>query len=70
VCAMGALASGEQHPLAAIVAEHGAALLSLIRAMANSDDPGPADEGARAEEFGQRPKAPGRYQPIAITIHE
>ncbi|MDT5323409.1 MAG: hypothetical protein QOF25_561 [Mycobacterium sp.] len=67
---MAALTSGEQHPLAAIVVEYGAALLSLIRAMANSDDADSADGGARAGDSEQRSKAPGRYQPIAITIHE
>lgn len=70
LCAMAALTSGEQHPLAAIVVEYGAALLSLIRAMANSDDADSADGGARAGDSEQRSKAPGRYQPIAITIHE
>jgi hypothetical protein len=69
VCAIAAVASGEEHPLAAIVAEHGAALLSLVRAMANSKDTGPADGGTRADRPEQE-KTPGRYQPIPITIHE
>jgi hypothetical protein len=69
VCAIAAIASGEEHPVAAIVVEHGAALLSVVRAMANSKDAGPADGGTRAESPEQE-KTPGTYQPIPITIHE
>jgi hypothetical protein len=69
VCAIVAIASGEEHPLSAIVAEHGAVLLSVVRAMANSKDAGSADGGARAENT-QQEKAPGRYQPIPVTIQE
>ena len=69
VCAITAIASGEEHPVAAILAEHGAALLSVVRAMANSKDAGPADGGTRAESPDQA-QTPGRYQPISITIHE
>lgn len=70
VCAIAAFTSGEEHPLTAIVAEHGAALLSLVRAMANSDDTEPAEANARTEGSGQESKVPGRYQPIPVTIHE
>jgi hypothetical protein len=69
VCAIAAIASGEEHPLAAIVAEHGAALLSVVRAMAKSKDAGPADGGTRTESPDQE-KTPGRYEPIPFTIHE
>jgi hypothetical protein len=70
VCAIGAFASGEEHPLTAIVAEHGAALLSLVRALANSDDAEPAEGNARSEGSEQVSKVPGRYQPIPVTVHD
>jgi hypothetical protein len=69
VCAVAAIAAGEQHPLASVVAEHGAALLAVIRSVADAGDPDPADdaEKARADEPTQ---APSRYQPIPVTLHE
>jgi hypothetical protein len=69
VCAIAAIASGEEHPLAAIVAEHGAALLSVVRAMADSKDAAPADGDTRAGNADPE-KTPGRYQPIPITIRD
>jgi hypothetical protein len=69
VCAIAAIAAGGEHPLAAIVAEHGAALLSVVRAMANSKDAAPSDGGTRAESPDQE-TTPGRYQPIPIIIHD
>jgi hypothetical protein len=70
VCAIVAFASGEEHPLTAIVAEHGAALLSLVRALANSDDAEPAEANARSEGSEQVSKVPGRYQSIPVTLHD
>ena len=35
VCALAALATGEQHPLLTVVADHSLALLDVIRAMVN-----------------------------------
>jgi hypothetical protein len=62
VCAVAAIAAGESHPLTALIGEHSAALLSLIRAMANQDDPDPPDD--------QSPQPPGGYQPIPVTVVE
>ena len=74
VCALAALASGEQHPLLTVVAEHSVALMAMIRAMvADLDSPGPPPDGPSASP-GEGPcaGAPGqtRYQPIPITVEE
>lgn len=68
VCALGAVASGEQHPLLALIAEHGAGFVALIRTLADgggSDSPtdaAPTKEGHAGSS--------GRYQPIPVTIHD
>lgn len=64
VCAVKAVASGEQHPLAAIVAEHGATLLALLQSVASPTE--------AATVPGTEPAAPAsnRYQPIPVTIHD
>ena len=69
VCAIAAIAAGQGHPLATLVAEHGAALLSAVRAMADSKGAAPADGGTRAESPDHE-KPPGRYQSIPITIRD
>jgi hypothetical protein len=43
VCALAALVSGEQHPLLGVLAEHGAALLSVLHSMTDAMD---VDHGA------------------------
>lgn len=60
VCAVAAIAAGETHPLAAIVAEHGAALLAVIRAVATPTEP----------DAEPPPDRPSGYQPIPVTIYE
>lgn len=60
VCAVAAVAAGEPHPLAAIVAEHGAAVLAVVRAVATPGEPD-------AEQPSDRPSG---YQPIPVTIFE
>ena len=74
VCALAALASGEQHPMLTVVAEHSVALMAMIRAMvADLDSSGPPPDGPPASP-GEGPGAgaPGqtRYQPIPITVEE
>lgn len=63
LCALTALAEGEQHPLPTLVAEHGASLLGLIEAMVNSKTP---DDPAGDVNH----PSPSSYQPIAVTIVE
>jgi hypothetical protein len=70
VCAVAALASGEHHPLATLVAEHGAPLLTLLRATAGPDVPAPPDAGAHVTTDDRHSRESGRYKPIPVTIHE
>jgi hypothetical protein len=70
-CATAAIASGEQHPLKTIVAEHGTALLMVLRAVANPDDVNqPPPPEARVDDGDETSPKPGRYQPIPVTIDE
>lgn len=79
VCALAALAAGEQHPLLTVVAEHSVALLAVVRAILEQADggPGPSDppDGPPAPPTdpgpnGSTPPAPGRYQHIPVTVEE
>jgi hypothetical protein len=72
VCALAAVANGEQHPLLTVIADHSVALLAVIRGMVTDPDvtePGVSDPGAPgpgAPEPGAAgpgvtgPGAPGR----------
>ncbi|WAC93612.1 hypothetical protein [Mycobacterium sp. Aquia_213] len=78
VCALAALATGDQHPLLTVIADHSIALLEVIRAIVDDIDrsaqpppDGPPGGGAQADD------APAgdadvrtRYQPIAVTIED
>lgn len=76
VCALAALATGDQHPLITVIADHSIALLEVVRAMLDDIDgaakpppDGPPADGAPA------PEAPDaatrtRYQPIPVTVEE
>ena len=80
VCALAALATGDQHPLLTVVADHSIALLEVIRAMVDDIDrsakpppdgppeggPHPEPDAGAAGDAGVRTS----YQPIAITIEE
>lgn len=68
LCAMAAVASGEQHPLIAVVAEHSAALMTLIRATVNPQPAGAPGGTARPADVDDPPPAPSRYEPIDVTI--
>jgi hypothetical protein len=75
VCGLAALASGEQHPLLTVVAEHSVALLTVIRAIIDdaadtADGPpdGPPPQGPPGGE--PPPSGPGRYQHIPVTVEE
>jgi hypothetical protein len=84
VCALAALATGDQHPLLTIIADHSIALLEVIRAIVDDIDrspkptpPPPPDGppgGAQAESDSGTPEsnadAKTRYQPIPVTIEE
>ncbi len=82
VCALAALATGDQHPLLTVIADHSIALLEVIRAIVDDIDrsakptPQPPPDGppggsahtedAPADDANVRT----RYQPIPVTIEE
>lgn len=80
VCALAALATGDQHPLLTVIADHSIALLEVIRAIVNDIDrsppqppapprgesPGPGSAADAGADTGVR----SRYQPIPVTIEE
>lgn len=84
VCALAALATGDQHPLLTVIADHSIALLEVIRAIVNDIDrsaappPSPDDspgggaatDGDSAAEAGADTDGRSRYQPIPVTIEE
>jgi hypothetical protein len=81
VCALAALASGEQHPLLTVIADHSVALLDMIRRIVDDIDrsaPQPPDDGppdgARPQTDTGGPNgeagAKTRYQPIPVIVEE
>ena len=56
VCALAAVANGEQHPLLTVIADHSVALLAVIRGMVT--DPGVSEPGV-SEPSAPGPGAPG-----------
>jgi hypothetical protein len=79
VCALAALAAGEQHPMLDVIAEHSVALLTVIRAIIENGAQGPTGPGEPPPESpppggpngGEpSPSGPGRYQHIPVTVEE
>jgi hypothetical protein len=76
VCALAALAAGEQHPLLNVIAEHSVALLTVVRAMVDNvpTPPEPPDAPRRPPgddgPDGSPPTGPGRYQHIPVTVED
>lgn len=81
VCAIAAVVTGEQHPLLTVVAEHGVALLDVIRAMVNAMDTGAGSEGGPVGPDpspppgpgpgrAPSPSGPGHYQHIRVTVED
>ena len=74
VCALAALATGDQHPLLTIIADHSIGLLEVIRAIIS--DVSDVDRSAKPPPDGPPdppdPPGPGkaRYQPIPVTVEE
>jgi hypothetical protein len=72
-CALAALATGEEHPLLTVIAEHSVGLLTVVRAVL--EDSGAA---GRQSDPDQPPPDPpevpppgnSRYQHIPITVEE
>jgi len=84
VCALAALATGDQHPLLTVIADHSIALLEVIRGIVNDvNDIGPSAKpppdgppggGVGAEADAGTAAGDGaartRYQPIPVTVEE
>ena len=84
VCALAALATGDQHPLLTVIADHSIALLEVIRGIVNdvsdidtSAKPppdGPPGGGVATEQgAGTTAGDAGtktRYEPIPVTVEE
>jgi hypothetical protein len=74
VCALAALATGDQHPLLTIIADHSISLLEVIRSIIS--DVSDIDRSSKPppEEPPDPPDPPGpaktRYQPIPVTLDE
>ncbi|CAJ1582208.1 hypothetical protein [[Mycobacterium] wendilense] len=73
VCALAALATGEDHPLIGIISEHSVALLEVVRALLDDGEgagasAGPANPAEPPPEPPEPPK--GRYEPIPVTVEE
>ena len=77
VCALAALAAGEQHPLLTVIAEHSVALLAVVRAIIEDtgniapeppQPPAPPNGPPAGDEAP--PPEPGRYQHIHVTVEE
>ena len=80
VCALAALATGDQHPLLSAIADHSIALLEVIRDIVNDMDrsakptpeppDGPPGGGPGAPGDTQDAASRTRYQPIPVTLEE
>ena len=68
VCALAALASGEQHPMLTVIAEHSVALLTVVRAMVDGVESTPNPNRPPPDE--PPPSGPSRYQHIPVTVEE
>jgi len=80
VCALAALATGDQHPLLTVIADHSIALLEVIRAIVDDIDRSPKpppdgppggvttepDAGTNVGDASVKT----RYQPIPVTVEE
>jgi hypothetical protein len=85
VCALAALATGDQHPLLTVVADHSIALLQVIRDIVDDLDrsskptPEPPPDGppgggpgtgTGTDTAATDATAPTRYRPIPVTVEE
>jgi hypothetical protein len=81
VCALAALATGDQHPLLTVIADHSIALLEVIRGIVDDIDrsakpppDGPPGGGVATEQGAGTTVGNGgkktRYEPIPVTVEE
>ena len=74
-CALAALATGEEHPLLSVIAEHSVGLLTVVRAVLEESDAAARQSGTDPDQPPpDPPEVPppgnGRYQHIPITVEE
>lgn len=74
VCALAAVATGEEHPLLTVVADHSVSLLTVLRGLlaesgAAAPEPDP-DPDPAPPPVGGPPSGNGRYQHIPITFED
>jgi hypothetical protein len=67
VCALAALVQGEQHPMLEVIAEHSVALLTVVRAIVDTNGAPPPDGDGPGD--GAPPPA-SRYEHIPISVEE
>jgi hypothetical protein len=72
VCALAALATGDQHPLLTIIAEHSVGLLEVIRGIVDDIDRSSGPPPKPPPDDPPDPPGPAktRYQPIPVTVDE
>ncbi|MDX1893264.1 hypothetical protein [Mycolicibacterium sp. 050158] len=78
VCALGALVTGERHPLLTVIAEHSVALLTVVRAMTDAMDTGqdpaaetgPSGPDPSSPDDDPPPAGPGHYEHIPVTVED
>jgi hypothetical protein len=81
VCALAALATGDQHPLLTVIADHSIALLEVIRGIVDDIDrpakppqDGPPGGGVSTEQGAGATAgdagAKTRYEPIPVYVEE
>ena len=69
VCALAALAQGEQHPMLDVIAEHSVALLTVVRSIVDAEGALPSD-GDGPECGTPQPPPASRYQHIPIAVED
>jgi hypothetical protein len=67
VCALAALAQGEQHPMLDVIAENSLALMAIVRAMVDGADRRPPDGSPEPPQPDARP---AHYADIPISVQE
>ncbi|HEU4360300.1 MAG TPA: hypothetical protein VFR27_02185 [Mycobacterium sp.] len=72
LCALAAVAAGEEHPLLTVIAEHSVALFAVIRAILveTGETPGPDGPPGGGAADGDGAATKGGYQHIPVTIED
>ena len=68
VCALAALASGEQHPLLTVIADHSVALLSVVRALIETSQQTQRSRAAQRRRHRQTDRRHRRSLPTGASL--